>query len=388
MKSIKVTGTSTVYLENPDRTVQLTATNYLADGKTKASDQAITWTSSDSSKATVSSTGLVTVVAQDLPAGKTFDTVIITAKAANNPSVIATKSIYIRHITVGSMGLSVSGQSPVYLGTNAQYTTTVTQSYALSALGIESYNVEWSVDKTDIATISEDGVLTPVSAGKVKVTAKVTFDGNTQSVSTSRTITVAEPIRVTGIKMNASSADLYKGQAGKDSKKLTATISPSNATNKAVTWTSSKEEVATVDASGNVKAAGEGTTTITATSQDDPGKTVSCQVTVVDLENKELTLSASSLDLRRGETASLTASLGDTTPQQVDWYVTDGYCVVPGSYDGANPQTFYGWISGSAVINASVVLGGKTFTATCPITVSEEGDVIDLIRLELSLIHI
>ncbi|MBQ3390753.1 MAG: Ig-like domain-containing protein [Firmicutes bacterium] len=384
--SMKVTGTFTVYLENPVQTVQLTATNYQSDGKTKASDQAITWTSSDPSTATVSSTGLVTVTAADIPAGKTA-TVKITAKAANNSSISVTKSITIRHLAVTNVTISVSGQQKAYLGTNEQYTTTTSPAYAMSALGIESYSVKWSVDNPSVATISEDGVLTPVSAGKVSVTAQATIDGSTKTAK--KTITVAEPVRVTGIKLNATTASLNKGQDGSDSKKLTASITPTTATNKAVSWTSSDEDVATVDANGNVKAAGAGTATITAASQDGSEKTASCQVTVLDLENMELTLSAGKLDLRRGETASLTASLGDTAPQQLTWTVTGDACVVPGAYNRANPQTFYGCASGSAVITATAVLGGKTFTATCPITVSEEGDVIELVQLgALSDIHI
>lgn len=60
---------------------------------------------------------------------------------------------------------------------------------------------------------------------------------------------------------------------------LTATVEPSDATNKKVTWSSSAPGVATVDASGNVTAVAEGTATITATT-DDGGKTATCTVTV------------------------------------------------------------------------------------------------------------
>lgn len=65
-----------------------------------------------------------------------------------------------------------------------------------------------------------------------------------------------------------------------DQFKLTATVSPSNASNKNIKWTSSNAAVATVDANGNVKGVSGGTATITATAQDGSGKTASCKVTV------------------------------------------------------------------------------------------------------------
>ncbi|MGI6584807.1 MAG: S-layer homology domain-containing protein [Lutisporaceae bacterium] len=61
---------------------------------------------------------------------------------------------------------------------------------------------------------------------------------------------------------------------------LTATVTPSNATNKKINWSSSDEEVATVDASGNVTAVAVGTATITATSDADSSKKDSCVVTI------------------------------------------------------------------------------------------------------------
>ena len=82
-------------------------------------------------------------------------------------------------------------------------------------------------------------------------------------------------ISVTSVKLNKTSTTIVKG----DTEKLTATISPSNATNKDVTWTSSNTKVATVDASGNVKAIATGSATITVTTKDG-SKKATCNVTV------------------------------------------------------------------------------------------------------------
>lgn len=90
------------------------------------------------------------------------------------------------------------------------------------------------------------------------------------------TLTVKVPtVGVTGVTLNTSTLELIAG----DTESLTATVAPSDATNKAVTWMSSKESVATVDADGKVTAVGAGTATITVTTTDG-SFTATCTVTV------------------------------------------------------------------------------------------------------------
>jgi uncharacterized protein YjdB len=82
-------------------------------------------------------------------------------------------------------------------------------------------------------------------------------------------------VPVTGVAVSPTSLSLNKGQTST----LTATISPANATNKNVTWTSSNANVATVSTSGLITAVAVGSATITATTQDGT-KTATCLVTV------------------------------------------------------------------------------------------------------------
>ena len=81
---------------------------------------------------------------------------------------------------------------------------------------------------------------------------------------------------VTGISLNNSNLSLYTGKTAT----LTATVTPENATNKAVTWKSSDDTIATVDNNGKVTAVKEGTATITATAADGSGVYATCTVTV------------------------------------------------------------------------------------------------------------
>ena len=96
--------------------------------------------------------------------------------------------------------------------------------------------------------------------------------GYTAPAATSVT-TVAKQVAVSMITVSPKTLNLEVGQTGT----LTATVTPDNATDKTVTWTSSNDKVATV-VDGTVAAVGEGTATITATAAN--GKKDTCKVTV------------------------------------------------------------------------------------------------------------
>ena len=89
-------------------------------------------------------------------------------------------------------------------------------------------------------------------------------------------ITLPSNVLVTSITLNKTSLSLETGK----SETLTATVLPNSATNKSVTWTSSKTSVATVDSNGKVTAVAAGTATITCKANDGSGKQATCAVTV------------------------------------------------------------------------------------------------------------
>ena len=78
------------------------------------------------------------------------------------------------------------------------------------------------------------------------------------------------------VKLNKTSQTIEKGSTVS----LTATVNPSNATNKGVTWTSSNTKVATVNSTGKVTAIDSGSATITVKTKDG-NKTASCKITVI-----------------------------------------------------------------------------------------------------------
>ncbi|SHJ13340.1 S-layer homology domain-containing protein [Desulfofundulus thermosubterraneus] len=144
--------------------------------------------------------------------------------------------------------------------------------------------VTWSTSDEKIATVDDQGNVKGVAEGKATITV-TTADGNfkdTCEVAVVRTSGSSgsggggsTTIPVTGVSLDKTSLTMTVGE----SVQLTATVSPGNATNKNVTWTSSNPAVATVDNTGKVTAVAAGTATITVKTEDG-GKTATCVVTV------------------------------------------------------------------------------------------------------------
>jgi uncharacterized protein YjdB len=122
-------------------------------------------------------------------------------------------------------------------------------------------------------TITSGFTCTPTvltTAGTQTIT--VTLGGK----STTFTVNVS-PIPVNGIILSSTSVSVISAST----KQLTATISPTNAANKAVTWTSSNKTVATVSSTGLVTAKAVGKATITCTAKDGSGKKATCVITII-----------------------------------------------------------------------------------------------------------
>ena len=123
-------------------------------------------------------------------------------------------------------------------------------------------------------TIGEGESLTLDDGASLDTNGKLTVDGGT--LTQNGTVTGGVTYKVTGVSLDKTSLNLNPGKEGT----LTATITPSNATNQNVTWESSDTKVATVD-NGLVTAVAEGSATITVTTEDGR-KTATCTVIVTN----------------------------------------------------------------------------------------------------------
>ena len=162
--------------------------------------------------------------------------------------------------------------SAIKLNTNA-VTLNVSDTHSLlptiSPSDVTNKSVTWTSSDNDIATIS-NGTVTAKSPGTAKITAK-TYNGKTAKC----TVTVKQ-IEPSSVSLNKNTLSLNEG----DSYQLTATVSPSNATNKSITWETNNPEVATVDSNGRVTAKKSGKTNIIAETTN--GKRAECSITVND----------------------------------------------------------------------------------------------------------
>lgn len=130
-------------------------------------------------------------------------------------------------------------------------------------------SVQWQSDRTDVATVDRNGHVNALKAGEAMVSVQTNDGGKTASC---RIIVSRKVISVTGVKLDKSSVELIVGETVV----LSATVSPDDATDREVKWSTSNASVATVE-NGLVTALASGTTTISAQAGD---KTATCKVTV------------------------------------------------------------------------------------------------------------
>ena len=206
-------------------------------------------------------------------------------------------------------------------------TTTLTASILPS--NATNKNITWKSSDETIAKV-QNGAVTGIKEGKATITA-ITEDGNYKATCeiTVKKITQIEntDVKVTGITLNKTKENIEIGKTTT----LTASILPSNATNKNITWKSSDETIAKVQ-NGIVTGIKEGKAIITAITEDGNYK-ATCEITVkkpiqienVDVKVTGIALNKSSEKIQVGETFNLVATVypANATNKQVKWMSSD-----------------------------------------------------------------
>ncbi|MDE6618820.1 MAG: Ig-like domain-containing protein [Clostridiales bacterium] len=152
----------------------------------------------------------------------------------------------------------------------------VGQSFKLTATiepaDADDPSVEWYSSEEDYATVDAEGNVTAVAAGKTTITVCSAADEEILATCEVTVVAAGQLVAVESIALNKTETTLHAG----GNETLTATVTPANATG-SVAYTSSDDEIATVDANGKITAVKPGTATITAAQG---GKTATCEVTV------------------------------------------------------------------------------------------------------------
>lgn len=238
-------------------------------------------------------------------------------------------------------------------------------------------DVNWTSSDVSVAMVSPDGTVYAIKPGqatimattvdggfvalcKIKVKAKEVIATSIQIIPTSRTIAIGETIQ------------------------LDALLEPENVTNANLSWASSNPNIATVDASGLVRAVAEGSTRIIATTTDGSNLSAICEISVEKqfIEITKIQISSSSERIPVGQSVKLNAIItpDDATSPNVLWSSTNT-SIATVSQDGY----VEGVAEGEAIIIASTQ-DGSNLSATCSISVYN--DIILISEIILNPVNI
>ena len=226
----------------------------------------------------------------------------------NNPK--ASAFITVKAIPVSSVSLDKTSIS-LEVGDTDKLTATVLPENA------GDKTIKWSSNNTNVVTVDNNGNLTGIGVGVATIYARSNADSTINA--TCHVVVNPKTIPVTGISLNKSSITLEE----KKTETLTATITPSDATNKAITWSSSDTTIATVSSTGKVTAKKKGTATITATTNN--GKKATCTVTVIEIPVKSINLDKTNVELLVGKSTTISATVlpVDAADRSVTWTSSD-----------------------------------------------------------------
>lgn len=258
-----------------------------------ATDRGVKWESSDSSIVTVDSNGFIS-------AKKTGNATILAKTVDGGYTDMCNVTVYqpVTSVSISNSNLSVRKGSTAWISAIAVPETS------------ENKKIVYSSSDTSIATIDPNsGMITAIEAGTCTLIATSQDTG----VSAKCTLTVTQA--VTGIELDSTRRTILKGEQYA----LSAIVSPIDAENRSVKFTSSNPQIATVDENGVVTAILGGQAVITATTVE-RGLTASCLVTVQEFVTS-VKMNGMQDYLNKGQKISLSADVLPTTAsnQRITW---------------------------------------------------------------------
>lgn len=308
---------------------------------------AVTWSSNNNSVATVNN-GVVSAIGVGITAINvaTTDGSNLTTSipiTVTNPSTV-----------IPVTGVTLNQQTAVLHVTNTvQLVATVQPANATTR------TVVWTSLNTGVATVSQTGLVTAVALGNALIRATTT-DGNKVA---SATVSVTVP--VTSISLSITSAALRVGQV----QAVRATVLPSNAPNKAVTWSSLNSAIASVTTNGSILGVSNGTTTIRATTVD-MGLQASVTVTVYTPVQRVTINPPADIFLNVGQTRTLGYVITPATAsnQMISWTSTSPLVV-----SVSNAGLVTALRNGISIITVTTQDGNKKASLTARVTTPVTG---------------
>ena len=267
-------------------------------------DKTLKWESSNPSVVSVDNKGLLTAHA--------LGEATVSATTSDGSNLTASCPIWVNPTPVDNIRIIFDGPTTLKVGDVVQLGVEIKPDNATDK------SVEWLVQNAEVLNVTQDGTLTAVGPGEAWVGVEA-VDGAFAYL----TFTV-EPVKVERIEIEPEVATLKVGETVQ----LTATITPSNATNQLITWDSNDTNIATVDAHGLVTAIRIGSAEIKARATDGSGAIQAVRIDVVSTPVESITISANgSTTLKDGETLQLTATVlpENATDKSVRWVSNADY---------------------------------------------------------------
>ena len=232
-----------------------------------ATDKRLTWSVDDASIATINeTTGKITGVSQG--------TTTVTARATNGKKGTA-------QVTVSETAIPVQMVYPngneVYV--NIDEPLDLNPWIVFYPSNATNKSLKWTIESQkakygdDVVATINNGIITGVAAGSLRV--KFTSISNPEA--SDYLSIIVNPIYAIGLALSEENMEMVIGEQ----KRLTATILPSNASCKNVTWESDNTDIAVVSSTGTITARLDGEVNITATVDDNSGASATCKVTVI-----------------------------------------------------------------------------------------------------------
>ena len=303
-------------------------------------NRSITWSSNNSNIVSVDGDGNITA--------KALGTATITARTPNQKTATCTVNV---KISPTSISINPNGLALDLSGTT---TGNLRVKYNPETSNLKT-GITWTSSKTEIATIDSSGKVIGKSNGTTTITAK-TENGKTATCN----VTVYTSPKSISVNPNNLTLDM----SGTKTRKLTVSYNPTSSdSKKQITWSSSNNNTATVDAAGNVTGRSNGNVTITAKTEN--GKIATCNVKVqTSLNSISLNKTSTVLDINTKKTERLTVNYNPSTANVntgISWSSSNPSAV---TVDGSGNITAVA-TTGSAIITARAQNGS---TATCTVT--------------------
>ena len=242
--------------------------------------------------------------------------------------------------------------------------------------------ITYSTSDASVATVSDKGVVTALKAGEATITVSSSETDNYQAGTATCQITVVPPVPVSSVTLDKTAVTIAESESGQ----LTASVSPANAANKNIIWTSSDPETVSVSQEGFFEGLKPGKATITASSESDPTKKATCVVTVTKfIALTGVSLDKSSIQLQKGATEKLTATVSPSGASNVRLiWNSDNTSVADVDQEG-NVTAVSGTEGASCNIVVVAQSKGVEVSAKCKVTIVSAIESITLDKTELTM---